>query len=304
MKDPRAYSGEVRGVRRSAGEAWDLYRLHSRDFPERVRAALQDLGEVETLVGERHAFLIRDRSVLDIGAGQRLTQLAYFSRTNDAVGIDLEVIAQGFDLRAYARMLRLNGLRRTAKTLVRKALLIDARYQSEVARQLGLERFPRLKVLQMDVSRMTFPDSSFDFVFSYSVFHHLPNPAQAFREVARILHPGGVAYIAFQLFTSATGCLDSRYFPSVSPQAVRWPHLRSPYSSDVRQNAVLNRLRLDEWRDIIASTLPGAEVISRGHGHDGLAADLAALREQGELDGYSDEELLANEIVALWRKPE
>ena len=201
-------------------------------------------------------------------------------------------------------MLRLNGLRRTAKTVARKALLIDARYQSEVARQLGLTRFPRLKVLQMDVSRMTFPDSSFDFVFSYSVFHHLPNPAQAFREVARVLRAGGVAYISFQLFTSATGCLDPRYFPSVSPQAVRWPHLRSPYSSDVRQNAVLNRLRLDEWRDIIASTLPRAEVIARGHGHDGLAADLAALREQGELAGYSDEELLANEIVALWRKQE
>ena len=69
----------------------------------------------------------------------------------------------------------------------------------------------------MDVSRMTFPDSSFDFVFSYSVFHHLPNPAQAFREVARVLRAGGVAYISFQLFTSATGCLDPRYFPSVSP---------------------------------------------------------------------------------------
>jgi SAM-dependent methyltransferase len=304
VKDPRAYSGEVRGVRRSAGEAWDLYRLHSRDVPERVRAALQYLGAVETLVSERHAFLIRDRRILDVGAGQRLTQLAYFSRTNDAVGIDLEVIAQGFDLRAYARMLRLNGLRRTAKTVARKALLIDARHRSEVARQLGLQRFPRLKVLQMDVSRMTFPDSSFDFVFSYSVFHHLPDPAQAFREVARVLRPGGVAYISCQLYTSATGCLDPRYFPSVSPQAVRWPHLRSPYSSDVRQNAVLNQLRLDEWRDVIGSTLPGAEVISRGHGQDGLAADLAELREQGELADYSDEELLGNEIVALWRKPE
>ena len=304
MTDPRAYSGEVRGVRRSAGEAWDLYKLHSRDVPERVRAALQYLSQVETLVGERHAFLIRDRRVLDVGAGQRLTQLAYFSRTNDAVGIDLEVIAQGFDLRAYARMVRLNGLRRTAKTVARKALLIDARYQSEVARQLGLKRFPRPQVLQMDVSRMAFPDGSFDFVFSYSVFHHLPDPVQAFREVARVLRPGGVAYISFQLYTSATGCLDPRFFPSVSPQAVRWPHLRSAYSSDVRQNAVLNRLRLDEWRNIVASTLPGAEVISRGQEYNGLADDLTALREQGELADYSDDELLANEIVALWRKPE
>ena len=263
------------------------------------------LGGVETLVGARHAFPIRDRRVLDVGAGQRLTQLAYFSRANDAVGIDLEVIAQGFDLRAYARMLRLNGLRRTAKTVARKALLIDARYRSEVARQLGLKRFPRLKVLQMDVSRMAFPDSSFDFVFSYSVFHHLPDPAQAFREVARVLRPGGVAYVSFQLFTSATGCLDPRFFPSVSPRPfggpipvavlIGRPTERCTQPTPARR--VARHHRFDSAR-------------RRGHNersaHDGLAADLAALREEGELADYSDEELLANEIVALggnWSRP-
>lgn len=281
-----------------------MYRLHSRDVAERVSASLDYLREVEKLIESQYAFAIRDRRVLDVGAGQRLIQLAYFSRANDAVGIDLEVIAQGVDLRAYVRMLRLNGLRRTAKTLVRKALLLDARYRSEVRRQLGLQRFPRLKVLQMDASRMAFPDASFDFVFSYSVFHSLPDPAQAFREVARVLRPGGVAYVSFQLYSSATGCLDPRFFPSLNPQAIRWPHLRLPYSSDVRQNAVLNRLRLDEWRTVIASALPGADIILRRLEQEGLAADLAALREQGELADYSDEELLANEIVALWRKPE
>jgi SAM-dependent methyltransferase len=304
VKGPGAYSGELQGLRNSAGEAWELYRLHSRGVAERVGAELEYLREVEKLTTSGYAFPIRDQRVLDVGAGQRLIQLAYFSRANDAVGIDLEVIAQGFDPRAYARMLRLNGLRRTVKTLVRKALLIDARYRSEVRRQLGLQRFPRLKVLQMDASRMDFPDASFDFVFSYSVFQTLPDPGQAFREVERVLRPGGVAYVSFQLYSSANGCLDPRFFPSLNPQAVRWPHLRSPHSSDVRQNAVLNRLRLDEWHTVIASVLPGADVIVRRLEHDGLAADLAALRDQGELADYSDEELLANEIVALWRKQE
>lgn len=279
-----------------------MYRLHSRGVAERVSASLEYLREVEELTISRYAFPIRDRRVLDVGSGQRLIQLAYFSRANEAVGIDLEVIAQGFDPRAYVRMLRLNGLRRTAKTLARKSLQLDARYRSEVRRQLGLH--PRLSVLQMDASRMAFPDASFDFVFSYSVFHSLPDPAQALREVARVLRPGGVAYISFQLYTSATGCLDPRFFPSLNPQAVRWPHLRSPHWSDVRQNAVLNRLRLDEWRLVIASVLPGADIIVRRLEQEGLAADLAALREQGDLADYSDEELLANEVVALWRKIE
>lgn len=92
--------------------------------------------------------------------------------------------------------------------------LIDARYRSEVRCQLGLERFPRLAVLQMDASRLTFPDSSFDLNFSSSVFHHLPDPEAGSTREKRVLRPGGVAYISLQLFTSATGCLDPRYFPA------------------------------------------------------------------------------------------
>jgi len=303
VTERKAYSEEVRGLRHSAGEAWELYKLHSRGVAGRVSEMLEYLREVEELVEVRHGFPIHGRRVLDVGAGQRLIQMAYFQRANEVVGIDLEVIAQGVDPRAYVRMLRVNGFRRTSKTIARKTLRIDARYRSEVRRQLGLERFPRMNVLQMDASRMAFPDSSFDFVFSYSVFHHLPDPGAGIREVTRVLRPGGVAYISFHLYTSATGCLDPRFFPSLHPEAPRWPHLRSGYSAEIRQNATLNRLRLTEWRALFASAMPGSEVIPRNPEREHLARDLALLREQGELAEYSDEELLANEVVALWRKP-
>lgn len=42
-----------------------------------------------------------------------------------------------------------------------------------------------------DLESLTFPDGSFDLVVTQDVMEHVQNPAQAFREVARTLRPGG-----------------------------------------------------------------------------------------------------------------
>jgi SAM-dependent methyltransferase len=42
-----------------------------------------------------------------------------------------------------------------------------------------------------DVQRLTFPDQSFDLVTSTEVFEHVPDDARGFREVHRVLRPGG-----------------------------------------------------------------------------------------------------------------
>ncbi len=42
-----------------------------------------------------------------------------------------------------------------------------------------------------DLTRLTFDDSSFDMVISQDVMEHVPDPASAFAETARVLRPGG-----------------------------------------------------------------------------------------------------------------
>ena len=46
-----------------------------------------------------------------------------------------------------------------------------------------------------NAEHLTFPDESFDFVYSHGVLHHSPDPSKAFSEVHRVLKPGGRAVL-------------------------------------------------------------------------------------------------------------
>ena len=58
-------------------------------------------------------------------------------------------------------------------------------------RRLELEGRPP-NVHEMDAESLTFADDSFDAVYSFGVLHHIPHTEAAFREIRRVLRPGGV----------------------------------------------------------------------------------------------------------------
>lgn len=79
------------------------------------------------------------------------------------------------------------------------------------------------EILQMDAERMTFPDRSFDFIWSWGVIHHSSNTGNILREMARVLRPGGRASVMvyyrsalqYYVFTGLGRGLFKREFWSV-----------------------------------------------------------------------------------------
>jgi len=284
-------------------EALSLYRTQSSNIPDQVGGVLSHLRNLEQRIRETQGLTLENRDVLDIGVGQFLVQLQYFAKHNRVVGIDFDVIAQGLNPAQYVRMLRLNGGRRTAKTIVRKALGIDRRYASELKRQLNLASLPRHKILRMDACQMAFPDASFDFVHCQSVFHHLPTPARAIQEIQRVLRPGGVGFMSFHLYTSETGSLDPRVFTDRRDEVAFWKHLRPKHAHGLTSNAYLNKLRLPEWRRCFQVGMPGAEFVLNPSHRPGIQADARALIANGELAGYELDELVTHNVWVIWRKP-
>lgn len=51
------------------------------------------------------------------------------------------------------------------------------------------------RILCMDAERMSFPDQSFDFIWSWGVLHHSADTLQVLREMHRVLRPGGEAVV-------------------------------------------------------------------------------------------------------------
>jgi SAM-dependent methyltransferase len=54
---------------------------------------------------------------------------------------------------------------------------------------------PDVTFTQMDAERLSFPDDTFDLVFSFHALEHIPNPARAISEMRRVLRDGQIFLI-------------------------------------------------------------------------------------------------------------
>jgi len=187
-----------------------LKRFYGKQAENLARVNLREIRHAETCLTEYCGIELKGLKILEIGPGQLLGQLPYLALHNEVIGVDYDVVPQGFDLPKYMRMLAKNGPVRTVKTIGRKVLGVDRRYRAQLKKELAVDYLPRVEVRSADVLNLPFDSDSFDLVYTRAVFQHLPDAGGAIREIHRVLRSAGIAFVSLQPYTSPTASLDLR----------------------------------------------------------------------------------------------
>jgi ubiquinone/menaquinone biosynthesis C-methylase UbiE len=125
-----------------------------------------------------------DRRFLDsayYAAGQNVQPFGRFLKPDFVSG--KQVLEIGCGMGTHAEMLLRNGARLTA--IDQTALAVES-----TRRRLELKQLDA-RVLLQDAEKLTFPDRSFDVVWTWGVIHHSSSTEQCVSEISRVLRPGG-----------------------------------------------------------------------------------------------------------------
>jgi SAM-dependent methyltransferase len=277
--------------------------LTDRGGVKRLPIVLERLRRDEARIAARLGHGLEGLDVLELGPGEQCLRSGYLGLRNRVTAIDLDRIAPRLDLATLADIARTSGWGRLAKTLGRRLLGVDARARAAWAGALGVPTLPQPRLVRGDLcAPLPFEPASFDLVVSWSVFEHLPDPAAALEHAKHVLRPGGVLFVGIHLYTSNTGHHDIRSFTRGGAALPPWAHLRPSTRELVRPSAVLNELRLREWRAIVKAVTPDAQEFLERYDRGRLQALLAGpLR--AELADYDEDELLSVDVFYLWQKP-
>jgi len=243
---------------------------------------------------------VAEAKILDLGCGQRATQTILFKAAGaDVIGIDMEVPTYNMNLKTFIRVIRTNGLERAIKSLLRY-LIFDKKFFSELFMKYGKATpFDQLDIRIGNAVRLSFPDNYFDFVYSVWVFEHIDDVPGVIKEVNRVLKQSGIAWIGVHLFPSLSGGHHLDWIhPDTSPsnKVPPWDHL---LDNKYPVNTYLNRLRLNQYREIFHEHI---DVFDENRTYEGEKLLTPELKKTLQLKGYTSEDLLTRTVVFLCRK--
>ncbi len=299
--EPRKHYGTF-GLRRVGQQLLGLRQFRA-DVPANVAVRIERLRRDESRIEEALGRPLRGQRVLVVGPGQLLREARFFAIANQVTCVDLDVIPDGIDPLAYAKMLRTNGLGRVVKTVGRKLIGNDRIELAEWRRQLEVAYLPAPQCLVRDICDGAPSPGNWDVLTSFAVFQHIADVSTAVRRCVEALAPGGVLYIGVQLWTGNIGHHDIRAYSGREHELPLWGHLRPSAAHEIEPSAWLNELRLRDWRAVFAEHCPGFREYQERFGEAELRAKMTpALRE--ELADYEDDELYTIDVFFRWRKPE
>ncbi len=181
----------------------------------------------------------------------------------EAVGIDDYIGYRwglGFRPGRYLQYSREVGLLKAARKVVGE-FVYDRHYFATLSDATGLRLTDHaLDLRPMRAEALEFEDESMDVIHSNATWEHLMHVEDANRQLARVLKPGGVAYIEIHLFPSISGGHD---LPWIVPGKLElgdiqpWRHLRD---ASWQAPVPLNRFRASDYKRMFEAT-PGLRVV-------------------------------------------
>jgi ubiquinone/menaquinone biosynthesis C-methylase UbiE len=159
--------------------------------------------------------------------------------------------------------------------------------------------FDNLDLHIESATALSFPDTTFDFIYSSWVFEHINDVTMAVGEVNRILKKRGIARIVVHLFPSISGGHNLEWqFPDISRprKAPPWDHL---LENKFPANVFLNKLKLQNYRQIFKDKMKIIEekIVTNGLSH--LAQELEARLLK---KGFSREDLISERATFICTK--
>ena len=174
---------------------------------------------------------------------KRFTQLSYLEEQfNEFIDFPAERLNGKLVLDAGC------GLGRFSEVVLDKGgsvVAVDLSYAIDAARE-NLHDREGIHFIQADIFRLPFRDGSFDFVYSWGVLHHTPDPPEAFRQLPPLVRPGGKLMIfvyakynkAYLATTNFYRRLTTRLPPTPIAEAVIHRPAALPRLLDTRSRAV------------------------------------------------------------------
>ncbi|MGF1592596.1 MAG: class I SAM-dependent methyltransferase [Kiloniellaceae bacterium] len=144
---------------------------------------------------------------------------------------------------------------------------VYCRTARDLSARVRLDRQTRF--LCADALQLPFAESSFDLVWTQHAAMNIADKSRLYREVARVLRPGG----RFGLYDVMAGPAGAPHFPLPWAGGPEWSHLVAPQG--VREAIAATGLRERHWRDLTEESKAWSEKAvaaqQAGRGHAGPA---------------------------------
>ena len=257
---------------------------HLADAPSQAPVDAQTFKRNVTIL-EKVGLELNSVKILDLACGLLAPQTLLFNSAGyRTTGVDLHIPPAYLPLPSLKFWLKRNQHRKAWHSAT-------AAYYQTLAQQAGLKpNSKKVKIELADLTRLQFPDNSFQVVLCSNYLQHAPDVDGLLAEAARVLQTGGLLLADIRPYPALTGAFRS---PEFTPP---WDHLRHNFYDP---SLPLNQWCESQYQAAFEKYFVVEEWLTE---QDEQAVAVLTPEILIDFASYSQEELTRKEVVVLARK--